>query len=541
MTKKHFRLILPDEGQDIFMLRKGQEWGYRYGPSIMVHDGICEGWFASPGDCFEADWFTYRRSTDGGKTWSDERVVMTPTPHSMDWFSVCDPAVFKYGDYYYIGYTSTIFADAGGVCNNGFVARSASPTGPFEKWNGNGWGETRETANGTLHWIGKPAPVIYYDEDWHDWGAGEFSFVVKDTTLYIYYTWSSRKADGSLYSETRVATADVTDPNWPGHLTYHGTAAVRNSGSNDSYDVVYCEDLDKFIALATDRRFTKDSFLSVSESDDGLHFTRVNEIRVNTSFMLHNCGISGDCLHHIRKGDVMLLGYAYGNKWGCWGTRLHRYDFEAMDEPFYSETDQPNIQREVVFWERPDPIWDIILTAPVPHYLRLSPGDSLELSMRVMNTCYETREVNEGILYDNFDPAVIEIRDGTVFAKQIGYTYVDAHFEGLFCEFLIYVDDPDMCYDKETRELTSFTPMLTNYRISLSAGEKKQIRGMATWSDGNFFEICEPKDGVTFENLAPELLLVDEDGTVRARGIAGTGQVRVRCGAFAFTVDVTVF
>ena len=234
MTKKHFRLILPDEGQDIFMLRKGQEWGYRYGPSIMVHDGICEGWFASPGDCFEADWFTYRRSTDGGKTWSDERVVMTPTPHSMDWFSVCDPAVFKYGDYYYIGYTSTIFADAGGVCNNGFVARSASPTGPFEKWNGNGWGETRETANGTLHWIGKPAPVIYYDEDWHDWGAGEFSFVVKDTTLYIYYTWSSRKADGSLYSETRVATADVTDPNWPGHLTYHGTAAVRNSGSNDS-------------------------------------------------------------------------------------------------------------------------------------------------------------------------------------------------------------------------------------------------------------------------------------------------------------------
>ena len=75
MTKKHFRLILPDEGQDIFMLRKGQEWGYRYGPSIMVHDGICEGWFASPGDCFEADWFTYRRSTDGGKTWGAYTTV----------------------------------------------------------------------------------------------------------------------------------------------------------------------------------------------------------------------------------------------------------------------------------------------------------------------------------------------------------------------------------------------------------------------------------------------------------------------------------
>lgn len=138
---KHFRLILKDEGQDIYMPRQCQSWGYRYGPSIMVHGDICEAWFASPGDGYEADWFTYRHSEDGGRTWSEERVVMTPVPNSMDWFSVCDPAVFKYGKYYYIGYTSTVFANGGGVCNNGFVARSTSPTGPFERWCGNGWGE----------------------------------------------------------------------------------------------------------------------------------------------------------------------------------------------------------------------------------------------------------------------------------------------------------------------------------------------------------------------------------------------------------------
>lgn len=144
---KHFRLILKDEGQDIYMPRQCQSWGYRYGPSIMVHGDICEAWFASPGDGYEADWFTYRHSEDGGRTWSEERVVMTPVPNSMDWFSVCDPAVFKYGKYYYIGYTSTVFANGGGVCNNGFVARSTSPTGPFERWCGNGWGEADRTAS----------------------------------------------------------------------------------------------------------------------------------------------------------------------------------------------------------------------------------------------------------------------------------------------------------------------------------------------------------------------------------------------------------
>lgn len=539
--EKHFRLLLPDQGQDLFTPREGQTWGYRYGPSIMVHDGICEAWFASPGDQFEADWFTYRRSEDGGNTWSDERVVMAPTPHSMDWFSVCDPAVFKYGDYYYIGYTSTIFAHAGGVCNNGFVARSLSPTGPFEKWNGNGWGETRIAKDGkALHWSGSPAPIIYYDEDWHNWGAGEFSFVVKENTLYIYYTWTSKKADGSHYSETRVATADVTDPDWPAHLTLHGTAVLRTSKSNDSYDVVYCEDLDKFIALSTDHRFSEDSFLAVYESNDGLRFTRVNELRVNTSFMLHNCGISGDCLHHIRKGDVMLLAYAYGNKWGCWGTHLHKYDFTEMEESFYSELSLPNIKREVVLSERPCPMFDIALTAPVPHYLRLTPGDSLELSMQVFNACYESRTVTDGITYDNYDTNLIDIADGIVTAKKQGYTYVRACLGDLSCEFPIYIDHPDMSYDRDTRTLLSFVPMLAHYTLSLAANECKQIRGMAEWSDGEFFEICEPGDGVIYQNEAPALFSVSENGVILPKGTTGTGQVLVCCGDKHFAVSVTI-
>ena len=299
---QHFKLRLPDEGKDIYAPRKSQTWGYRYGPTLMVEDGVCHAWFASPGDAFEADWFTYRKSTDGGNTWTEERVVMAPTADSMDWFSVCDPAVIKYGDYYYIGYTSTVFANGGGVCNNGFIGRSKSPTGPFERWCGDGWGEHRVTPDGTLNWLGKPAPVIYFDEDWHNWGAGEFSFVIKDETIYIYYTWTSKDLDGRGFSQTRVATADITDENWPAHVTLQGVAVDRPHTGNDSYDVVYCEDNQKFIALSTDRRFSEDSMLAVYESDDGLRFTRVGEIKVNTGWMCHNCGISGDPQHHIKQG-----------------------------------------------------------------------------------------------------------------------------------------------------------------------------------------------------------------------------------------------
>ena len=57
---KHFKLQIPDAGMDVYMPRETQSWGYRYGPSIMVEGDVCRTWLASPGDCFEADWFTYR-------------------------------------------------------------------------------------------------------------------------------------------------------------------------------------------------------------------------------------------------------------------------------------------------------------------------------------------------------------------------------------------------------------------------------------------------------------------------------------------------
>lgn len=534
---KHFKLHLPDSGKDVYMPREGQTWGYRYGPSIMVEGDVCRAWFASPGDCFEADWFTYRESLDKGETWTRERVVLTPTPDSMDWFSVCDPAVFKYDKYYYIGYTSTVFADGGGVCNNGFVARSEHPDGPFFKWTGDGWGEYR----GGCVWMGKPAPIIYYDEDWKHWGAGEFSFVVKDDLLYIYYTWTSKKADGTGYSQTRVATADITREDWPRTIQEHGVAAVRNGGGNDSYDVVYCKELDKFIALSTDKRFSKDSFLSVSESDDGLRFTRVNDIRTNTCFMLHNCGISGDAQHHIKQGDTLLLGYAYGNQWGKWGTRLHRYEYSLMDEDYYSELDLPNLEMQTALWEREAELPPMILTAGKPHYIRVKPGTCAPIEMITYNSCYEPQMIDAALLtFDNYDTDVVEIKDGQVYGKQVGYTYVDAHLGHLCGTVLVYVDAPETCYDAETRTVVSFEPMLDTYVISLSEGVAKQLRGLAHWSDGKWYEISEPSQGMTYLNHTPELISVDERGIVTPVGGIGIGKVTLCCGDKTADVNIKI-
>ncbi len=542
---KHFRLRLPDEGFDLYVPRESQSWGYRYGPSIMCHEnGVCEAWFASPGDAFEADWFTYRRSEDGGKTWSEERVVMTPVADSMDWFSVCDPAVIQYGDYYYIGYTSTVFANGGGVCNNGFISRSKSPTGPFERWNGSGWGESRVSSDGTVsHWMGKPAPVIYFDENWRNWGAGEFSFVIKDGTIYIYYTWTSKDLDGRPIHETRVATADITREDWPATVVQRGVAVKRQNPRNDSYDMVYCEDLGKFIALTTDMRFTEQSYLSVYESDDGLTYREVNRIKQNTGWMLHNCGISGDGQHHIKSGDTMLLSYAYGNEWGCWGNRLHRYDFSLTDEDFYDETSLDNCHHEVIKWPDPETYSPTMLYLEKPHFLRVKVGDTVKIPMVEGNVAYAMRPA-EGVVFSNYDTDMIRIEGDRLTALAAGYTYVTAKAGDRACEFLVYTTEeaPDAWafwqpYPEKT--VIDWKPLITDYHASLEKREMKQLRGLATYADHSWFELCGT-DGVTYENHDPVLFTVREDGHVIPRGTCGKGSVTLRCGDLAFDVTFTV-
>ena len=249
------------------------------------------------------DQVAYRKSKDGGKTWTEDEMVLKPTEYSRDAFSICDPGLIKIDQYYYAGYTST--ENQGGIYNHVYVARSLKPDGPWEKWDGSGWSD-------------KPQPVIAFDGNKDAWGAGEPSMVVLNGTLYFYYTWDDI---GKL--ETRVATANANDLNWPATLQVKGCAIDKTGISGaDHCDVKYREDTGTFQAIHTASRMTEKGYLVLWNSTDGLTFEKIAEYRDNIMPGIHNCGWSGDQNGHIKSGQQQYVSYAYGiNSWAQWNTR----------------------------------------------------------------------------------------------------------------------------------------------------------------------------------------------------------------------------
>lgn len=255
------------------------------------------------------DQAAYRRTADGGKTWTEEQMVLKPTEYSRDQLSICDPGAIKAGKYYYMGYTST--EDVRGLFNHAYIARSVSPTGPWEKWDGNGWSE-------------RPQPIVTFDGAADAWGAGEPSMVVNNDTLFFYYTWTDKDKN-----ETRVATADANNEQWPSQLNFHGTAIDKTSiDGADHCDIKYRKDLKRYQAINTASRLTANSYIMLWESADGIRFSKKTELRDHLEPYLHNCGWSGDIHGHIDPAKPQFLAYAYGPNWGDWKTKWHPIDFE---------------------------------------------------------------------------------------------------------------------------------------------------------------------------------------------------------------------
>jgi len=256
------------------------------------------------------DQVAYRRSLDNGVTWSDDQMVLKPTEYSRDQFSVCDPGVAKWGGFYYLGYTST--EDVRGTNNQVYVCRALSPAGPWEKWNGTGWG-------------GDPQPVITYTESPDFFGAGEPCMVVKNDTLFFFYSWNSDAANAIT---TRLSTVLATEVNWPLKLKDQGTVINKTSiAGADHCDIKYRDDIQKFQAIHTASRMTSASFIVLWESADGINFKKVAEMRDKLNPFLHNCGWSGDESGHINPGKQQFISYAYGPNWANWKTAWHPLTF----------------------------------------------------------------------------------------------------------------------------------------------------------------------------------------------------------------------
>lgn len=417
---KYVQIRARDEGVDIW--RPGKYYGgYRYGPSMILNaDGSIDVWCASNGPGDIVDLVDYKRLYDGGRACSRENVALKPTSGSHDQRWTCDPGVIKFGGYYYIGYTTT--TDDRGVDNDVCIARSKTPDGPFaEKWTGSGWGA-------------EPKPLVEYTDDPERFGAGEPSFVLMGNTLYVYYSWNTERG-----STTRVATADVTDENWPGKLTYHGEC-IPPKKDGDSADVKYVDAYGRFVAVFTEKRFSDDSYVAVWESFDGLQFRQSGFVKANTAKKLHNCGISGRADGHIGAGDPVYLAYGYGGagdgEWGNWATRLHEVTLSLADRPEADDSSEQN--SAVTVTRRNASLIPEILTVKAEHQ-----EYTIEKPTHVFVMAFDSDgfifPVLFGAAFDGYDESVIRMVGSTVFPVGEGTTRVTLHWLGLSGDFIVHV------------------------------------------------------------------------------------------------------
>ncbi len=536
--------VLPDPGKHVSISVRGEQnviykppvdgSGYRYGPSIMYYaDGSCDAWFSTPGYGGEWDWITVKHSKDG-VNFGDEKVVLVPTPDSMDRFSCCDPGVIYFGGYYYLGYTSTIVE--GGVNNNVFVARSRNASGPYEKWNGNGWG-------------GDPAPVVYYDEDDAYYGAGEPSMVVRDGVLYFYYTWAC--PDGEFI---KVATSDTAE-DWPARLVYRGDA-YEKINSQDSCDVTYLEDAGIFVAFTTQFRFAENSGLVLLESDDGITFRHTQYLCEGLYKHLHSLGVSKRPDGHIQLKDDIFVGYAFsdgeGMNWGKWATAFQHVSLSLYEgEPQPEGNGKPGVLCGEWLIERPkDP--PMIAIATYPRIVEMFPDEKDAgvsfVWLDPMLSAYELTDTGR-LKFSGYDTSLISIKNGKITSKgRTGNTVVKVRYKGLETEFKVYVHGSFTEFQgSSSKTVEEFTPVTGEFELTANQKHSPQIRGLVRFSDNTWAEAYNSDKMVSAKRF-PVTYTVSDNSIVSVsdRGLItplspGKATVTVTiAGGKSFTVTVRV-
>ena len=523
-TSKAADLTLLDDGYDVYQLPGSGNGGWRYGPSYIYYgDGRVDAYFASGGDSGEWDRITHRSSSDDGKTWSAEKIVVYPTPDSMDDHSCCDPGAVYFNGYYYIGYTSTL--NDGGYCNNIFVARSEDPDGPFEKWNGSGWG-------------GAPAPLIYFDQSYGYWGIGEPSFVELNGTLYIYYTYST-----PMKVFLMLATADARNENWPAALEYHGALMERPT---DSMDVKYVEEWGKFIGVAK----ADGGWISVYESPDGKSFKLADAVREHVCISPFGLGLSSRPNGHIRvteDTDHLRLLYAYGDSgWAAWNTRIHEItlthsDKNDIEAELAKSGSGIGITREEerFGWEE----WTMVRTRK--DLFIMAAGEKVNVELFLRDRYVNGKDISlrtSGVTVTDYNDGVVSFENGRMIAKGAGETDVTVCYGELKHVFHVTVTETKDAKNAILKK-TTVTAAVDAFTIYL--GERgiyrPQIRVRIARGDGSVSELYvnDTDSKITYTGYDENVISVSEKGVITARA-AGSTTVTVKYGSDTVKVAVKV-
>lgn len=529
---KDVHMVVSGEGYDVYQLPDNGNGGYRYGCTYLYNeDGSVDAFFACMGSAAldEWDWIAYRHSPDGGKTWGVERMVVTPTLGSHDDFSCCDPGVVYFNGYYYVGYTTTM--NKKGVCNNIMVARSKTPEGPYEKWNGSGWGGST------------PEPIITHDASHDFWGVGEPSFIELNGTLYIYYTHSMGSIEYCM-----VATADARDENWPATIQKQGVACVKKT---DSLDIKYVEDWGKFIAVSTGDRMGENSWLAIYESDDGMRFELVDATRENTFPGLHNAGISSRPNGHINlaeDADKLCVIYAYGRQWASWNTRVQPITLTLTDgndiaaekaKPCLDRDAQrtavvPDAERPTAFIRTAKPLF-ICSVSSSGFTAGITAYDNYAGSVSVPSRSTD-------VIYSNYDENVVTFTQCRATPVGVGETDVTVTYNGVSYVFHVIIVETEA--EKEAYEtVTGLVPVHETVYIYTGEADRyrPQLRARLMKANGKYTEyyVITGDPVMTFSGYDESIITVDAKGEVIAKA-TGETYVTLTLGDYSCQIKVVV-
>ncbi len=527
----YFTMTLDSDGWDIYTPQASTGYAYRYGPSIIQNeDGSMDAWFSCMGNnkAGELDYISYKHSEDDGQTWSNEKIVLSPTGFAKDRLSCCDPGVIKFGGYYYIGYTSTL--DKAGYSNHVFVARSENPDGPYEKWNGEGWG-------------GYPEPLIRYDGHGDQWGIGEVSFVAVEEKLYVYY---SLKCETGQY--TMVAEADATDENWPATLYNHGIALVMGYGQAAA-DVKYDRATDKFIAAAIVNGFSAENYMALFTSDDGRNFTETSRSYSNLYTYAMNNGISAgpDCTFDSKK-DKLYVAYAYGEEWGCWATRMAPVTLKMTDNvDLAADTGKP-IDRS---FEPKETERYKIGVSTEQHYYVANVGGSFDVTGYIYDDKLGREIIADGenMVFSDYDEKVVSFNGTTGTALAAGRTMVKMTYrDEFYVTFTVEVKEEGV--DITSDAVCEWSPWTSELVVSRTPLHSTMIKGVALTYAGQIGEAFnDPLDKaiftpdkypVTYSGYDPSIIFVDVLGVITPLKNGRTNVTVTIQGGMSFTVSVAV-